>query len=87
MPEHAADDRDRENGSAAIGPFAKLRSPDTCAAAASDAQSNNQPSDEYRQQAARRCHDLRLERAGKTNPIHTDNLEYIFYGRISGGCR
>jgi hypothetical protein len=76
MPEHAADNYDRQKGSATIRQFAKLRWPDTCAAAPS-AQPNNQPSDEYRQQAARRCHDLRLERAGETCPIHTDDLEYI----------
>jgi len=57
MPEHAADDGDREKGSASIGPSVKLRLCDTRASAAG-APTYSQPSDEYRQETAGRSYDV-----------------------------
>jgi hypothetical protein len=76
MPEDAADDGDCEKGSASVGPSAELRLRDTSGRTA-DAPPNTQPKDQYRQEAACRSDDLRLERARKTCPIHSGNLEYI----------
>jgi len=85
MPEHAADDGDREKGSASIGPSVKLRLCDTRASAAG-APTYSQPSDEYRQETAGRSYDLRLERACKTCPIHSSDLEDIFSEGYDGAA-
>jgi hypothetical protein len=82
LPNHAADDSDREKGGASIGPFVKLRLRDTGASAA-DAPTYSQPGDEYRQETARRSYDLRLKRACKACPIHLNDLEYISNQNIS----
>jgi hypothetical protein len=76
MPEHAADDGASKKGSASICPFVYLRLRDPCANAVG-APPDSQPSDEYRQQAASRCDDFRLERPRKTCPIHLIELKYI----------